>query len=290
MKTSLDHLPEHIQDEIRHVAEIIQEETEPGMIILFGSYGRGNWVDKHYEEDGILHHAQSDYDLLVIADTAHQAMKIERNNGLQKRLNSEIHTPVNLIAHDIGFVNKRLRKAQYFFSEIKKDGIVLFDSDQYELAEAVELSSKERKKLAEEDFEGWFESATNFYKIYQFCFSENTYKQAAFSLHQTTEFLYNTFLLVFTRYIPNTHKLRKLSKRVNSIEPKFINVFPQDTEDEKQCFELLCEAYVRGRYKPSYSITKEQLSWLAERVHYLQQLTETLCKEKIARIELESNE
>ncbi|MEE8056547.1 MAG: HEPN domain-containing protein [Pseudomonadales bacterium] len=287
MKTSLDHLSEHIQDEIRCVAEIIQEEAEPGMTILFGSYARGNWVDEHYEEDGILHHVQSDFDLLVITDTTQQAIKIERNNNLQKRLEKEIHTPVNLIAHDIGFVNKRLRKAQYFFSEIEKEGIVLFNMSQFELAEAIELSPKERKKLAEEDFEGWFTGAIDFYEGFEFYMEKEKNSKAAFLLHQSTEFLYNTFLLVFTRFIPNTHVLRKLRKRVNSIEPKFLNVFPQCTEQEKQCFDLLNEAYVRGRYKPSYSITKEQLSWLAERVRYLQQLTETLCKEKIADFESE---
>ena len=290
MKISFEHLPEPIQDEIRHVAEIIQEETEPGMIILFGSYSRGNWIDKHYEEDGILHHVQSDFDVLVIAGTAHKAMKIERNNSLQKRLENAIHTPVNLIAHDIGFINKRLRKAQYFFSEIKREGTMLFDSGQYELAEAKELHPHERKKLAEDDFESWFTTGKGFFKGYQFYLSEGELNLAAFRLHQTTEFLYNTFLLVFTRYVPNTHVLKKLSKRVSSIEPEFLNVFPQDTEEEKQCFELLCEAYVRGRYKPSYAITKEQLIWLAERVQHLQQLTEKLCKEKIASFKLEQNE
>jgi len=39
---------------------------------------------------------------------------------------------------------------------------------------------------------------------------------------------------------------------------------------------------VDARYKPSYTITKEELNWLAERVQELQRLTEKLCGEKIA--------
>ncbi len=289
MRISLEHLPEHKQDELRNVTEIIREQADPGMIILFGSHARGDWVEE-LAEDGVNYQYQSDFDILAIVETVNEARKIERNGELKKKLHYIINTPVNLIVHDVAFVNKRLKKAQYFFSEIKNQGVMLFDSGQFELAEAKELHSHEYKKLAQEDFEGWFSNAITFQKQFKYAFTDGDFNIAAFLLHQTTEFLYNTFLLVFTRFIPNTHDLRKLSKRVNGIEPKFLAVFPQSTEEEKQCFELLCEAYVRGRYKPSYSITKEQLSWLAERVQYLQRLTEELCKEKIASIESGSNE
>ena len=73
-----------------------------------------------------------------------------------------------------------------------------------------------------------------------------------------------------------------MGQRVSSIEPQFLTVFPQSTEEEKNRFKLLRKAYVDARYKPSYIITKEELKWLAERVQKLQVLTENLCKEKIA--------
>ena len=60
-----------------------------------------------------------------------------------------------MIVHDIDFVNRRLSKAQYFFSDIKKEGICLYDSKQFQLKEAKELSNKERQKLAQEDFDYW---------------------------------------------------------------------------------------------------------------------------------------
>ena len=136
--------------------------------------------------------------------------------------------------------------------------------------------------MAEEDFDGWIESADNFFKGYQFYLEEKAYKQAAFSLHQATEFYYNTFLLVFTRYLPNTPDLDKLRKRVHSIDPDFLSIFPQDTEEHKRCFELLYVAYVRGRYKPSYSVTEDELSWLESRVQLLHDKVEQQCKNKIA--------
>ena len=88
-------------------------------------------------------------------------------------------------------------------------------------------------------------------------------------------------MLVFTRYKPRTHDLEKLNQRVTGIEPQFVKVFPQGTEEEKNRFELLRKAYVDARYKPSYTITQQELEWLAKRVQHLQLLTNTLCKEKI---------
>ncbi|MCB2263612.1 MAG: HEPN domain-containing protein [Candidatus Thiosymbion ectosymbiont of Robbea hypermnestra] len=110
----------------------------------------------------------------------------------------------------------------------------------------------------------------------------STRKPSFIVLHQVTERLYGTILLVFTRYKPSTHDLEKLSQRVSSIEPRFLTIFPRATEEERERFKLLRKAYVDARYKPSYTITKEELDWLAERVQELQALTEKLCREKIA--------
>ena len=42
MKTSLEHLPEHKQQELQRAVEIIREQVNPDMLILFGSYARGD--------------------------------------------------------------------------------------------------------------------------------------------------------------------------------------------------------------------------------------------------------
>ena len=42
MKTELDHLPENKRQELQQVLEIIQEEIDLEMLILFGRYARGD--------------------------------------------------------------------------------------------------------------------------------------------------------------------------------------------------------------------------------------------------------
>jgi predicted nucleotidyltransferase len=289
MKTTLDHLPKQKRQELQRVIEIIQEEIDLEMLVLFGSYARGDWVED-LDPVTLQYRYQSDFDLLVVTETPHQADRIEQNNKLSRRLAKTIHrTPISLIAEDIQFVNRRLRKSQYFYIDILREGILLYDSENFQLAEPIEITLKERKKLAEEDYDFWMNNSNEYLRQYEHAVSDESLNVAAFNLHQVVERLYGAILLVFTRYKPSTHDLEKLSQRVSSIEPRFLSIFPRSTEKEKEYFKLLRKAYVDARYKQSYTITKEQLSWLAERVQELQALTEKLCKEKIASYEQESS-
>jgi uncharacterized protein len=88
-------------------------------------------------------------------------------------------------------------------------------------------------------------------------------------------------LLVFTRYKPRTHDLRILRRVTNLLDQHLIKIFPQSTSEERRRFILLRNAYVDARYKKTYTITEAELTWLAEHVSNLMQLTETLCQEKI---------
>jgi predicted nucleotidyltransferase len=46
MKKFLNHLIEHKRLELREIVDIITKEASPKMIILFGSYTRGTWMEK----------------------------------------------------------------------------------------------------------------------------------------------------------------------------------------------------------------------------------------------------
>ena len=65
MTKLLQHLPKEKQKELKKIIEIICKHPEVGMVILFGSYARGDWVEE-YEDDDIHFKYQSDFDLLII--------------------------------------------------------------------------------------------------------------------------------------------------------------------------------------------------------------------------------
>ena len=167
MKVSLKHLPKAKQQQLNAIADIIREKYSVEMIILFGSYARGDWVEELHDDE--FHYKyQSDFDLFVVTEKESLANKIESDHVLWKNFDCVFKTPVTIIAYGIDFFNRRLRRGQYFFLDIKKEGICLYDSGRYNLAEEKILSLKEYKHLAKEDFEYWFSKGQSFFDMYEF--------------------------------------------------------------------------------------------------------------------------
>lgn len=296
MKRSLTHLPPEKADQLRRITKAILAlaEDKVAMIILFGSYARGDWVEDQYTRGHITYTYQSDYDLLLVmakpADARHPAAtKLDsaigrrlRKLGLSKASISELGYPtVNTIIHDIADVNKMIERGNYFFNDIKQEGIVLYDSKKRTLARRRKLDTEERKARAVEDFEHWFTSASTFIITYEAALQLPDYKNAAFQLHQATERFYGALEMVFTGYKHKTHDIEKLSQRAGNHHPDFFRIFPRATEEEDRLFKLLKAAYVDARYKPEYTITREELDYLAGRVRDLQKLTKKVCQNKI---------
>ncbi|HVV67645.1 MAG TPA: HEPN domain-containing protein [Gammaproteobacteria bacterium] len=291
MKTNFLHLPAEKQKELSEIIAIIRQHSAVEMIILFGSYARGDWREK-LTEDGQHFVYQSDFDILLVVETRSttQQASLQRDIAKEIEQTESIKTPVSLITHDFEFVNRRVRRTQYFFSDIQKQGVLLYDSGKFVLAEPGPLNPTQRYLDVKKDFAYWFNSAEGFFDSSQYNYNKKRNSLAAFELHQTVERLYSTILLVYTHYKPNTHDLAILRKLVNALDPRFTEIFPLTDNVEKYHFLMLCNAYVEARYKPSYAITKEELNWLKERVQQLMNLTNMFCQEKITFFEREKAE
>ncbi len=283
MKDSLNHLPERKKGELGRIVSIIRDKAPTTeMIILFGSYARGDAVEDVTVDGNTTYEYSSDFDILVIVEDESLANKNTFWYSIEDNVNKlPVQTSVTLIVHDINFVNRKLEKGQYFFSDIKAEGIALYDSKNYKLAEAKKLSPKQRLGQAKADFKQWFESAKEFYAAYEFHLNRDKYKHAAFNLHQAAEAFYGTVLLVYTNYKPKTHKIGKLRKMVGQHDPVFFKTFPLDTDEERHRFELLRQAYVKARYDENYKITPEELKYLARCVELLREQTQTSCEKKM---------
>ena len=281
MNKALTHLPEPKQHELRLITDTIVA-AYPGvqMVVLFGSFARGDWVDDTYREGHITYTYKSDYDILVITESKRQANDHSRQKELHERLRGG-PTDVNLIYHPIRQVNMNIESGWYFFTDIKKEGILLYDSGDSKLSRIKKLSPQQRAEQAQTDFNTWFKSAKDFFMLYEVACERRRYKKAAFLLHQTVESFYMAIVLVFTHYKPKTHDIEKLGRQAAGFDPQFLKVFPRATKPEDQAFKLLKKAYIDARYKPSYRITKKQLEYLATRVKKLQRLTKKTCTQKI---------
>ena len=229
MRKSLAHLPARKRKELARIVGRIRERVaDLQMIILFGSHTGTGWVEDIYTEGHTTYEYLSDFDILAIVETNRTANSTNIWHRLDKSINAMgIQTPVTIIAHDINFVNKKLQQSHYFFSDIKKEGICLYDNGQSKLARRRKLNPAERAELAKADFKQWFASAKEFFFHYGVSLKRRKYKNAAFNLHQATEAFYGALLLVFTNYKPKSHDLKKLSRMAANYDHAFFKVFPQ---------------------------------------------------------------
>ena len=82
MKTTLSHLPEDKQEELKTITEIILSKIPAEMIILFGSHARGDRVEDFQENTEYV----SDYDIFVITKGRKSAKRAN-----QRQPNSSWH-------------------------------------------------------------------------------------------------------------------------------------------------------------------------------------------------------
>jgi HEPN domain-containing protein/predicted nucleotidyltransferase len=293
MQTSLPIKSRQHQRIIDDICQSIlsKHQDKIAFIILFGSFARGDWVYDTYMEDHITYEYASDYDFLILTKVAkqgsgYQAIRLE--NAIGKSLTRfkrsyKSHTPT-LIIESLARMNQALEKGQYFFSDIKKEGVLLYDSGEFELAEPRQLTKAEISQIAKDDYQQWFTKGSNRLNTTKSCIEKSLFNEAAFDLHQATESLLNCYLLVATGYKPKTHDLEKLISLCASQNSDFLSLFPLANTEQQQNFELLKNAYIDARYSKDYQISEQQLNYLIERVAKLQALTKSLCQQYVSSL------
>jgi len=284
MRTDLDHLPDRKRRDLERIVEILFAEFEDAIalstqkwkkqgrilkIVLFGSYARGDWVSDPV--GGYF----SDYDILVVVsddrltDTLDYWSKAEDHLMREYTIAHRITAPVGFIVHSLKDVNFQLSRGRPFFIDIVRDGIALYELDGTAFDTPRPLDPTEALREAKGYYEQWFGSASGFLDVAKYAIEQGRNNLAAFQLHQATEHLYHTVLLVLTLYSPKSHKLRFLRDKAEDTARDLIPVWPRDAKFARRCFELLQQAYVNARYSPHYRISREELDWILGRVELL---------------------
>lgn len=304
MRSDLDHLPAQKQRELGRVVQLIFEEFEDALalakhqwkkkgriekIILYGSYARGGWVDEPHTAKGY----RSDYDILIIVNDKRLTDRVDYWLKLEDRFNRELaitetlRTPVNFIVHTLQEVNDGLAHGRYFFMDVKRDGVALYQFDDSALHTPKPKTPEQALKMAQEYFDTYFPGAMQSFEGAQFHIGKGYSKKAAFDLHQTTEQLYHCVLLVCTFYTPHVHNIGFLRTQAERIDLRLVDAWPRERRIDQKRWEKLKEAYVKARYSKHYRISVEELRWLAARIEELGAIVHTLCSERLAQLETE---
>lgn len=102
---------------------------------------------------------QSDFDLLVIVnqkeltDRVDYWEKAEEKLYREREISGNLKTPVNFIVHSLQEVNDGLAHGRYFFMDLAKDGIALYQVDETELHSPRPRTPAAALEMAEEYFE-----------------------------------------------------------------------------------------------------------------------------------------
>jgi predicted nucleotidyltransferase/HEPN domain-containing protein len=295
MRINVDHLPQVQQGELARAVRILMGEfeevtsraTQPWRrngriykIILFGSYARDDWVDE--PENGY----QSDFDLLIVVSHRDLTDIADYWYVAEDRIlrDPEIGRPVNIIVHSIDEVNQALRRGEYFWVDIARDGIALYELPQHELATPMPASPKDAYEMASAYFRDWITKVDDALEIAQFCLEKEKWKDAAFTLHQATERAYVCFLLVRTLYFPRSHNIKFLRSLAEDNEPRLIDAWPRETKLDRRRFELLKRAYVEARYSASFEVSRDDLDALTHCVRRLRDLVDEVSRERLDQL------
>lgn len=294
MKKSVNFLPEKKQADLQQLAGLIRENVKNvGMIILYGSYARNKYVNYDQSiEFGVPTYFMSDYDILILTRKEIGAIEYSLYDKIMdaffQHKNRPFHTHPQFINYGIDDFNYALSKAHYFETEIKKQGIILYDSGEYKLARRRKLNFDEIQERAQKYYNDKFSRACNFFEDVIMNIAKDRYVHSSFHLHQATENLLRVIPMVFILYGHKDHNLTVLMRACKQYTTEIFKAFPRDTPEEERLFKLLERAYVESRYNPDFEITKEDIDALLPKVEMLRDIVEKVCKEQIAYYEQQS--
>ena len=297
MKTSIEHLPESTQEELAVLKELILKYIpRVRMIILFGSYARGNytlWEDRYKFGSRYTH--QSDLDLMVVVDEFNiSGLEGKAYNMIvpryEKRLPNRIHhlygeyPPPNpeILVESTKKMDMAIKESHFFNSDIVREGILIYDDGKFKLPKPQKLSYHRLKEIAQADYDENYLEGCQFIKHAYLDREDKMFGIGSFGAHQACERFYKVLMRVFINYRPQSHQLKILRRRTKSYSEELWNVFSTEIKEEKELFEKLCDAYIKGRYDPDFKVSEEELDWMIDRAKALQDITKRLCEERFA--------
>lgn len=303
MRADIDHLPHRQQHELERIRTTLLTEFEAAItsggggtqswrrdgkvlkIILFGSYARTDWVDE--PDNGYL----SDFDLLVIVShekltNIHDYWYVAEDKVLR---DPAVGRTVNVIVHTMTEVNQALGRGEYFWTDIIRDGIVLYELPGFPFARPQPMTAEDASMMARRYFDAkladtnrWMTTAA--FQIVQAKDDGGFRKHAAFSLHQAVETAYVCALLVHTFYFPRSHNIKFLRSLAEDVDQRLTAAWPREGRPERRRFEMLKRAYVEARYGDQYDISIEDLEALSASAKTLSGLVASVCEERLASL------
>lgn len=295
LRTTADHLPAPITEELLHVTAILFEafeETTKGRcsehfragriltVILYGPHAEKEWEGvapgEAFRLLAIVNYprlARSEHDWRLVRDRLRRAWE-----------HGEITRPVRLSVESLERVNGALVEGVPHFVTIAEQGIALYQMEGLRLKEPRQLPARERVIRGVAEFIRWHKRGTGFLAGAAFYRNRGDAPMAALMLHQACEHFYLCVLRSISLHAPRTHALDELREAAEALDPHLCSAWPRDTRFERRAFGCIRRAYVEARYGRSYRISGEELAWTFARAEILQERAAFACADHQASL------
>lgn len=252
MKRSTRFLPPRKRQDLQQLTALIREQVKQvEMIVLFGSYAKNKYVDYDQRvEFGTPTYYMSDYDIAILTRKPIGAVESSLYEKIKDKFfenkNRPFHTHPQFVNYGIDDFNYALSKAHYFETEIKRDGVILYDSGSYTLARRRKLDYTEIRDRAQKYFDDKFGRANQFLKGVTFYCEDGDCRMASFHLHQSVENFLRTIPMVFILYGHKSHDLSELMNAAKSTRPRFSRLSRAIRQRKNGC-SICCNGFISSR-------------------------------------------
>ena len=127
------------------------------------------------EGDTILEY-NSDIEILIVTRKPTQEKNIRMSRKILSKIKNEkwIGSHVNILVEDITYINIKLEELSYFYLDLYKEGIILYNTNKCSFRPTRHISYIKKDIVQNEDFNRWFHGAKEFLIDYDNAFNRKS--------------------------------------------------------------------------------------------------------------------
>jgi HEPN domain-containing protein len=189
------------------------------------------------------------------------------------------------VVHGIYSVNRSLLEGNDFFSGVYLTAVKLFDNEKITLTYPVKaMAGIASFGQMESAWSKGYALAKKFYHSAQQSLANGRSDLATLQLQQAAEYTCSALIYVYIGYKTSSHSIKRLLTMTEHFTSLTLDIFPGITKEEVNLLDLLGNSYSQVRYSDPYTVPKEQVIILIDRVKNLMDTAEFLYEEKAASL------
>ncbi len=222
------------------------------------------------------------YDLLIVTREGDKRPAYHILDSIDRCL-KDLEEKVNVLVHNVSAVNEAVSAGNLFFTKACREGVILYERCEKALVCRLDQLSKGNAFTRSADIAG-FEMAKQFRNGALHFSSQSCNKIALFMLHQAMEHTCNFLVRFMIGYRPSTHNLSRLLAMMENFSPVCSAIFPANTPEEKDLFDILARAYSDVRYREGFDVAGWKVLVLIDRVTFFQRYAQKIYESNLGGI------